>query len=191
MNKFEQELNENMAKAFFVRHGEKLGLAVGICLLGLFIYLGLNMSPDLKDQTPTTLNGAATQAENRIKSGNWEELQDYRKAIEGTVATLDETKVPVNAENFPVDILLARRVVSKPLRTDPQILPPIDPIADVARVTLADTLSANASFRHPMTILEQVDDPTDVSSSSGSTPGQGPSSNRDEKKNTEEVNYRP
>lgn len=155
MNKFEQELNENPAKAFFVRHGEKLGLLLGIVLLVVFVYLGVTLSPELEDKTPSSVFNSAGQAENRIQSASWDELSPYRQAIEGTVAKLDETKVPVDASDYPIEYMLARRVEAKPLRTDPKILAPIDPIADVARVSVVDVTSQRS--RHPLELLKPIE----------------------------------
>lgn len=176
MNKFDQELNENAAKAFFVRHGEKLGLLVGAGLLGLFVYLGVNMSPDLENQTPTTLNGLATQAENRIKSGSWDELKDHRQAVEGTVAKLDGNKIPVDSSNYEIASVFGTRMISKPLRTDPIILPPEQPVVDAVRVSIADT----TSNQHPLSFLETLNVLAADSSSDGRNPSAGGSAKKED-----------
>lgn len=148
MNKFEMELNENKAKAFFIRHGEKLGLAVAAGLLGTFAYLGVGLKPDLK-LTPTTLEGTIKNAENHINGGRWSELQPHRLAIDNAVEKLEANKVQVSAADFVFDYLLARRSASAPLRTDPPLLAISNPETSVARVSVADT----SAGRHPLSMM--------------------------------------
>ncbi|GEM_PF-1796782 len=152
MNKFELELNENRAKAFFVRHGEKLGLVIGVGLLGLFVYLGLGLAPDMKNQTPSTLATMASNAENRINSGDWNELKPFREAVSGTVEELDSNKVAVDSENFPMDYLLARRSKAAPPRQDPAVLAPLMGEADFLFTSVADT----SDKRHALKMLKDM-----------------------------------
>ncbi len=149
MNKFEMELNENKAKAFFVRHGEKVGLGVAAGLLGTFAYLGMGLSPDLQGRTPSSLEATVTSAENHIKNGRWETLRPQRLAISGTVDKLDSSKQQVAASDFTFDYLLARRSAAAALRSDPKLAPITSPEVNVDRVSLADT----ASGRHPLGLL--------------------------------------
>ncbi len=154
MNKFEMELNENKAKAFFVRHGEKLGLVVATGLLGTFAYLGAGLKPDLQDRTPTKLEATVTTAENHINNGRWEELRPFRLAIDNTVEKLDANKVQVAASDYVFDYLLARRSASAPLRSDPPLLPVTAPETSVNRVSIADT--STSQDRHPLSLLASL-----------------------------------
>ncbi|MBL8889543.1 MAG: hypothetical protein JNL67_06160 [Planctomycetaceae bacterium] len=167
MNKFEMELNENKAKAFFVRHGEKLGLAVAAGLLGTFAYLGVGLKPELT-LTPTSLEGTIKNAENHINNGRWSELQPHRLAIDNTVEKLDSNKVQVSASDFVFDYLLARRSASAPLRSDPTLLAVSNPETFVARVSVADT----SPGRHPLSMM----DPLELEASDGGV-GAGPEMN--------------
>ncbi|MDP1562076.1 MAG: hypothetical protein Q8M16_11915, partial [Pirellulaceae bacterium] len=163
MNKFEMDLNENKAKAFFVRHGEKVGLAVAAGLLGTFAYLGVGLKPDLQGRTPTTLESTVTTAENHIKGGRWDELRPHRLAIANTVEKLDSNKVQVAASDYVFDYLLARRSASAPLRSDPALLPVSKPETYVARMSIADTVAD----RHALSMLATLD--LEASATSGSS----------------------
>ena len=100
MNKFEMELNENKAKAFFVRHGEKLGLGVAAVLLGVFVYLGTGLEPDLEGRTPSTLETLVINAESRITSGRWDDLRPHRLAVADAAERLDGNLACVSASEF-------------------------------------------------------------------------------------------
>lgn len=152
MNKFEMDLNENKAKAFFVRHGEKLGLAVAAGLLGTFAYLGVGLKP-VMTLTPSSLEVAVKNAENHINSGKWSDLQPHRLAIDNTVEKLDSNKVQVSASDYVFDYLLARRSASAPLRSDPPLLAVNQPETFVARVSVADT----SAGQHPLSMLDPLE----------------------------------
>ena len=152
MNKFDMELNENKAKAFFVRHGEKLGLAVAAGLLGTFSYLGFGLKPDLQGRSPSTLENTIVSAENHIKSGRWDDLRPQRLAITNTVDRLDSNKVRVAASDYVFDYLLARRSATAPLRSDPNVLPVFAPETHLGRMSIADT----ATTAHPLSMLDDV-----------------------------------
>lgn len=153
MNKFEMELNEQPAKAFFVRHGEKLGLGLAVILLGLFVYLGLSMSPDLKDQTPSKLKSLASNAENRIESGDWNQLREHRRAVADTAEKLESSKVAVDADDFPFDTILARRSKAAELRKDPAMVAPEFGESQVSRVAIVGP----SEKLHPLDLLKDLE----------------------------------
>ena len=143
------KFSSNAIGAFFVKHVEKIVFVIAmVCLLGL-AYNGFKTKRYSKT-TPKKLKEAAEQANRYIGRGDsWDKIEKFRTAETKTKERIEKSP-PLKHEEYAYGQFMATRLRTLGLRTDPELKPVQEMIAQVITAPIV------IKQRHTM-LIESLD----------------------------------
>jgi hypothetical protein len=126
--------NVNGFTGFLLAHGEKVGIAAVIVVAGLLVWKSLGREKLGEDKQPPRLEAQAQDADRKVREVTFESLREQNEATVADEIILDASAsvlTPIAGEAFPnMKQALDPRVIAPMVpRTDPLVLPPVEPEA--------------------------------------------------------------
>lgn len=125
MKKPNIDLSKQGMKKFLLFHVEKIILAAGLVLLGVFFWFGFS-TPKFDKQTPKGLVDLSQRAHSHIVSdASWNEIAKFRKADESAPQRIEQAETKrIPPEAYPYQYVLGTPVLTAGFRKDPELIPP-------------------------------------------------------------------
>jgi len=132
------KLNAGSLKTFFTNHVEKIVLGMVLLLLVLFVWAGTRLEGT--EQTPVQLDQQVARANEHVDQNTWENVaakEDYQPATDHLTVAAKATEATLDtayATNIPLGGGASKHVKR---RSDPVLMPPIEPEVQVVTAALA------------------------------------------------------
>jgi hypothetical protein len=136
MKKPNIDFSKQGIQKFLLYHVEKIFLAIGIVLLGVFFWLGFS-TPKYDKQTPKGLVDLSQRAHSHIVSDtSWNEISKFRQADDAAPQRIEQAENKrIKPEAYPYQYVLGTPVMTAGLRKDPELNP--------AQYLMADSFPAS------------------------------------------------
>lgn len=102
-------------KALFLKHGEKLGMAIVVALALFLVYKALQQQPLDANHQPEKLDELIRMAKNDVESSSWDKASEEERR---------ESKPVKKAADKPIDVV-AYRTETWQIGPDPAVVPPV------------------------------------------------------------------
>ena len=120
------KLDGDSLKQGLVSHIEKIGFAVALAMVGLFIYSGVQLEP--YERSPSQLRSNAEQAQSRIASYKWEAIEAEMDPNRNFSEEVKESSKAIDSDGYDIGGQLDPTPEPDQIvpRADPEILPPVN-----------------------------------------------------------------
>src|SRR5262245_60747192 len=125
MRKLKFNLGEGGAKGFFIRHVEKIVLAVSVLLVALFFCMGYTVQKLPADKTPSALLAKIQEVKTHIDKPTWETLALVRTPEMRHPQRVDDGRLPNPDGWYRLGSFQSPLGRQKTPRTDPKSFAPI------------------------------------------------------------------